>query len=113
MLEKYFSAPKTLARLRAGLSGPHIDGFADALERDGYSHGAALRYLRAAAHLGQFSNDDTKLPDWLAMPIRPAGGYGATICAQRRAGVDTTPWPFGPARSRPSSSASCTSSASA
>jgi len=54
MLEKYFSAPKTLARLRAGLSGPHIDGFADALERDGYSHGSAVRYLRAAAHLGQF-----------------------------------------------------------
>lgn len=54
MLEKYFSAPKTLARLRSGLSGLHIDGFADALERDGYSHGAALRYLRAAAHLGQF-----------------------------------------------------------
>ncbi len=22
----------------------------------------------------QFMNDDTKLPDWLAMPIRPAGG---------------------------------------
>src|SRR5206468_1932410 len=54
MLEKYFSAPKTLARLRAGLSGPHIDGFAETLEREGYSHGAALRYLRAAAHLGQF-----------------------------------------------------------
>jgi site-specific recombinase XerD len=54
MLEKYFSAPKTLARLRAGLSGPHIDGFAEALERERYSHGAALRYLRAAAHLGQF-----------------------------------------------------------
>jgi len=54
MLEKYFSAPKTLARLRAGLSGPHIDAFAEALEREGYSHGAALRYLRAAAHLGQF-----------------------------------------------------------
>jgi site-specific recombinase XerD len=54
MLETYFSAPKTLARLRAGLSGPYIDGFAEALEREGYSHGAALRYLRAAAHLGQF-----------------------------------------------------------
>src|SRR5437667_2236421 len=47
MLEKYFSAPKTLARLRAGLSGPHIDGFAETLEREGYSHGAALRYLRS------------------------------------------------------------------
>jgi site-specific recombinase XerD len=54
MLEKYFSAPKTLARLRAGLSGPYMDGFAETLEGEGYSHGAALRYLRAAAHLGQF-----------------------------------------------------------
>ena len=54
MLETYFSAPKTLARLRTGLSGPYIDGFAEALGREGYSHGAALRYLRAAAHLGQF-----------------------------------------------------------
>lgn len=54
MLDKYFSAPKTLARLRTGLSGPYIDSFADALERDGYSHGASIRYLRAAAHLGQF-----------------------------------------------------------
>lgn len=54
MLEKYFSAPKTLARLRAGLSGPHIDDFADALEQDGYSQASVVRYLRAAAHLGQF-----------------------------------------------------------
>ena len=30
MLEKYFSAPKTLDRLRGGLSGPYIDGFTDA-----------------------------------------------------------------------------------
>ena len=28
MLEKYFSAPKTLRRLRSGISGPHIDAFA-------------------------------------------------------------------------------------
>lgn len=54
MLETYFSAPKTLARLRTGLSGPHIDGFADALEQDGYSQASAVRYLRAAAHFGQF-----------------------------------------------------------
>ena len=54
MLETYFSAPKTLARLRTGPSGPHIDGFADALERDGYSHASAVRYLRAAAHVGHF-----------------------------------------------------------
>ena len=27
MLEKYFSASKTLRRLRGGISGPHIDAF--------------------------------------------------------------------------------------
>lgn len=54
MLETYFSARKTLARLRTGPSGPHMDGFADALEREGYSHASAVRYLRAGAHLGQF-----------------------------------------------------------
>jgi len=56
MLEKYFSAPKTLRRLRTGLSGPYIDGFADALESAGYSKASAIRYLRNAAHLGQFAN---------------------------------------------------------
>jgi len=54
MLEKYFSAPKTLARLRSGPSGPYIDGFAEALERDIYSPLTVVRYLRAAAHLGRF-----------------------------------------------------------
>ena len=54
MLDQYFSAPKTLARLRTGLSGPYIDGFADALEQDGYSQSSAVRYLRAAAHFGHF-----------------------------------------------------------
>src|SRR6516225_4524193 len=54
LIENYFSAPKTLQRLRAGLSGPHIDGFAEALEHRGYSHATAIRYRRAAAHLGCF-----------------------------------------------------------
>jgi len=45
MLGTYFSAPKTLARLRSGLSGPYIDGFAEALERDSYSPLTAVRYL--------------------------------------------------------------------
>ena len=54
MLEKYFSAPKTLQRLRAGISGPHIDAFADDLEREGYAQASAVRYIRAAAHLGCF-----------------------------------------------------------
>jgi len=54
MLDKYFSAPKTLRRLRGGISGPHIDGFADSLEREGYAPASAVRYIRAAAHLGCF-----------------------------------------------------------
>jgi site-specific recombinase XerD len=54
MLEKYFSAPKTLRRLRGGISGPHIDAFADDLEREGYAPASAVRYIRAAAHLGCF-----------------------------------------------------------
>jgi site-specific recombinase XerD len=54
MLEKYFSAPKTLRRLRGGISGPYVDAFADDLNRDGYAPASAVRYIRAAAHLGSF-----------------------------------------------------------
>jgi site-specific recombinase XerD len=54
MLEEYFSAPKTLRRLRTGPSAPYIDGFAAMLQENGYSVASAVRYLRAAAHLGHF-----------------------------------------------------------
>ena len=54
MLETYFAAPKTLERLRAGPSGPYMDGFAASLKRDRYRAATAVRYLRAAAHLGYF-----------------------------------------------------------
>src|SRR6476646_5912110 len=54
MLETYFSAPKTLRRLRGGISGPHIDAFAGDLEREGYTPSSAVRYIRAASHLGCF-----------------------------------------------------------
>src|SRR5262245_27377159 len=43
---------KLLGHLRGGPSGPYLDGFAAALERQGYSAGTAARYLRAPAHLG-------------------------------------------------------------
>jgi len=58
MLETYFSAPKTLDRLRSGISGPYIDSFADALEQAGYASASAVRYLRAAGHLGHFLQRD-------------------------------------------------------
>ncbi len=54
MLETYFVAPKTLKRLRTGPSAPYLDGFAVMLEQQGYSSASAVRYLRAAAHLGHF-----------------------------------------------------------
>jgi len=52
MLDIYFSAPKMLGHLRTGPSGQYLDGFAAALDRRGYSADTAVRYLRAAAHLG-------------------------------------------------------------
>ena len=52
MLETYFSAAKMLGHLRNGPSGPYLDGFAAALEWQGYSSATAVRYLRAAAHVG-------------------------------------------------------------
>ena len=57
MLETYFSAPKMLGHLRSGPSGPHLDGFAALLEERGYRPASAVRYLRAAAHLGHFQLD--------------------------------------------------------
>ncbi len=57
MLETYFSAPKILCHLRSGPSGRHLDGFAALLEEGGYSPATAVRYLRAAAHLGHFQHD--------------------------------------------------------
>ena len=54
MLDNYFCAPKTIRRLRTGLSGPYIDSFANSLELERYASASAVRYLRAAAHFGWF-----------------------------------------------------------
>ena len=55
MLETYFGSPKMAAHLRAGPSGPYMDRFAGSLERTGYDPSVAVRYLRAAAHIGHFT----------------------------------------------------------
>lgn len=52
MLETYFTSSKMLGDMRSGPSGLHLDGFAAALEQRGYSPATAVRYLRAAAHVG-------------------------------------------------------------
>jgi site-specific recombinase XerD len=66
MLETYFSASKMLGHLRSGPSGPYLDGFAAELGRQGYSPATAVRYLRAAAHVGhvmaEHSSGDIDLP---------------------------------------------------
>lgn len=54
MLDKFFSAPKTLRRFRCGISGPHLDTFAADLRRAGYAPTSAVRYIRGAAHIGCF-----------------------------------------------------------
>jgi hypothetical protein len=61
MLESYVTAPKAVKRLRSGPSGPYMDGFAAALEREGYSQACVVRYLRAAAHLGYFLEEQGKV----------------------------------------------------
>ena len=62
MLDTYFSAAKMLGHLRSGPSGPHLDGFAATLARQGYSADTAVRYLRAAAHLGHVLAPSGALP---------------------------------------------------
>jgi hypothetical protein len=58
MLEIYFPSAKMLGYLRSGPSGPYLDGFAATLKRQGYSSATAVRYLRAAAHLGHVTAEE-------------------------------------------------------
>jgi site-specific recombinase XerD len=69
MLETYFSASKMRAHLRSGPSGPYLDGFAAALERQGYRAGTAVRYLRAAAHLGHVVAQQGAMPNEIDLAV--------------------------------------------
>jgi site-specific recombinase XerD len=69
MLETYFSASKLLVHLRSGPSGPYLDGFAAVLEQQGYSADTAVRYLRAAAHLGHVVARRGALPDHIDLAV--------------------------------------------
>jgi len=55
MLKNYFETSFVVQRLRSGPAGKHVDGFADQLQGQGYSWRSARGYLRAAAHLGRFT----------------------------------------------------------
>ena len=69
MLETYFTASTMLEHLRSGPSGPYLDGFAAVLERQGYSADTAVRYLRAAAHLGHVVARQGALPDHIDLAV--------------------------------------------
>lgn len=69
MLEIYFSASKMLEHLRSGPSGPHLDGFAAVLERQGYDADTAVRYLRAAAHLGHVVAGQGGMPNDIDLAV--------------------------------------------
>lgn len=78
MLETYFSASKLLVHLRSGPSGPYLDSFAATLERQGYSADTAVRYLRAAAHLGHVVARQEALPNHIDLAV-----FSKHLCACR------------------------------
>jgi site-specific recombinase XerD len=54
MLKRYFVEPFTIARLKQGPAGAHLDSFARYLRAAGYSRLIVRAYLREAAHFGQW-----------------------------------------------------------
>src|SRR5437867_3764394 len=55
MLDLYFRSHQVLHRLRSGPAGPFLDGFAAALDAQGYAHKTSIFRLTDAAHLGLWS----------------------------------------------------------
>ena len=92
MLETYFSASKMLGHLRSGPSGPYLDGFAAALERQGYSAGTAVRYLRAAAHLGHVVARQGAMPTRLIWRCSASTCALVDVRAPREGAATTTPF---------------------
>jgi site-specific recombinase XerD len=54
MIEQFYSRSKTIVRLRSGLFGRHIDGFAESLSKQGYSSNVIVVKIRAAGMLGRW-----------------------------------------------------------
>jgi hypothetical protein len=95
MLERYFTARMTMRRLRFGPSGPYIDRFAAALERDGYAEAIAKRYLRAAVHLGYFLQQQGKaLTDIDSTTPEMFSRHLATCCCPLSSGEGNNHHPY-------------------
>lgn len=54
ILERVYACPRTVARLRAGLLGPHVDGFAGSLIEQGYSRRTIPPKVRLIGKLDQW-----------------------------------------------------------
>jgi len=54
MIERFTETKHTLARLRASEGAEHLDAFAEALFGAGYTRRSGIRYLNAAARLGNW-----------------------------------------------------------
>ncbi len=54
MLEKFFSRPVALRRLRDGALGSHIDAFAALLSKSGYAKSTVRKKIRQVSHLGEW-----------------------------------------------------------
>jgi hypothetical protein len=56
MLDRYFSKPCLVRRLRSCSAGPFLDDFAATLLAEGYTRQPAARHIRDAAHLGYWAS---------------------------------------------------------
>lgn len=65
MLEDYFRAGSTVARLRSGPTGPFLDGFAEDLRQRGYVPLTIRSYVNAVSHLGRWMEQEGIAPDGL------------------------------------------------
>ena len=62
----------TILRKRDGFRRAFADFDPDVVAR--YGEADTARLMPTPECWARFMNDDTKFPDWLAMPMRPAGG---------------------------------------
>ena len=90
MLETYFESPKMLAHLRAGPSGPYMDGFAAWLERSGYAI-PSLRYAICAQRRTSGTSPWNRVehwPTWICWPSQ-AICEPAAVRGQKEGGATT------------------------
>ena len=62
MLENHVKTPRTLERLRSGLTGPFLDSFAEWLRQGGYAPVIVRFHVRAAHGLGGWMQQERLEP---------------------------------------------------